>query len=89
MARKIPENIATWVAEAVGAATPIEGDGPVSIRASYEGNAGDYQHVRVEADDLDIPLDERFSADVDDRKIQFMALESLGPGEYLLRVTVD
>lgn len=90
MHRKTPDTIATWVAEAVGETIPIEGpSSTVTISASFEGNAGDYQRVRVSASGLEIPPDERFSAEIDDRTIQFMALEDRGDGEYLLRVKVD
>lgn len=90
MVPKTPESIATWVAEAVGDAVPIEGEeSTVTITASFEANAGDYQRVSVRSDGLEIPPDERFSATVDGRQIQFMALEDRGDGEYLLRVKVD
>ena len=90
MVPKTPENIATWVAEAVGETISIEGDSStVTISASFEGNAGDYQRVRVSAPDLSIPHDERFAADIADRKIQFQVLEDRGDGEYLLRVRIE
>lgn len=90
MVPKTPENIATWVAEAVGETIPIEGDtSTVTISASFEGNAGDYQRVRVQAPDLSIPPEERFSATVADRTIQFQVLEDRGDGEFILRVKVD
>ncbi len=90
MPPKTKANIATWVATAVGETSHIEGPGSrVNVSARYVANAGDYETVLVQAEGLSIPLDERFSATVDDREIQFMALEERGDGQYLLRVKVD
>jgi len=90
MPPKTESNIATWVAQAVGETVPIEGESAsVTVSARYDGNAGDYERVVVRADGLEIPPEERFSATVADHEIQFMALESRGDGEYLLRVKVD
>lgn len=90
MVPKTPENVATWVAEAVGETIPIEGDtSTVTIAASFEGNAGDYHRVRVRAPGLSIPPEERFAATVADRQVHFQVIEDRGEGEYLLRVRVD
>ena len=90
MPPKTKENIATWVATAVGEASQIEGtESSVTVSATYVANAGDYETVLVRATGLSIPLDERFSATVDEREIQFMALEDRGEDQYLLRVKVD
>lgn len=90
MPPKTKENIATWVATAVGETSDIDGAGSsVKVSATYVANAGDYETVLVRATGLSIPLDERFSATVDDREIQFMALEDRGEGQYRLRVKVD
>ena len=90
MPPKTKEHIATWVARAVGETSQIEGTGSsVNVSATYVANAGDYETVLVRAKGLSIPLDERFSATVDDRDIQFMALEDRGEDQYLLRVKVD
>lgn len=90
MPPKTKENIATWVATAVGETSHIEGtESSVNVSATYVANAGDYETVLVRATGLSIPLDERFSATVEDREIQYMALEERGAGQYLLRVKVD
>lgn len=90
MARKSKDAIAGWVAQAVGETISIEGpDDEVTVSARWEANEGDYQRVSVRAPDLEIPAEERFTAEVADRTIQFMVLESLGEGEYLLRVRID
>lgn len=90
MQPKTKRAIATWVATAVGRTIPIEGQGStVDVSASYVANAGNYETVLVQADGLSLPLEERFAATVDDREVQFMALEDRGNDEYLLRVTVD
>lgn len=90
LTRKTPENIATWVASAVGETIPTEGEeSTVTVSARFEANAGDYQKVSVRADGLTMPEGERFAADVEGRTIHFMALENRGDGEYLLRVRVE
>lgn len=90
MATKTKSNIATWVATAVGETSQIDGaESAVTVTARYVSNAGDYEQLLVRSDGLRIPVDERFSASVEDQEIQFMALEDRGHGEYLLRVKVD
>lgn len=90
MVQKSKDAIARWVAQAVGETIPIEGaENEVTVSARYEANEGDYQRVSVRAPGLEMPTEERFEATVDDRTIHFMALESMGKGEYLLRVRVD
>ncbi|MFB6266618.1 MAG: hypothetical protein ABEI31_03070 [Halodesulfurarchaeum sp.] len=89
MPRKTMENIERWVEAALRETLGGSISGSDSLTATYERNAGHYERVRVEAPGLEIPPDERFSAEIEGMTVEFQALETDGSDGHLLRVKVS